>query len=99
MRLILERGGSGQVSIRGALHLQVDIHNDDDSIIDAYNEIETTVEKMKPTTITVMNYDHRPILEIVGVVITKLGSFGRAYFTAQSVKLIDAEEVKRFVIS
>jgi hypothetical protein len=99
IRLILERVSENKINIRGSLHLQVDVHHDDDSIIDAYNEIETTVEGMKPATITVMDNEYKPILEIIGVVIVKLGSFGRAHFTAQSVRIIEAEEVKRFVIS
>jgi hypothetical protein len=98
MRLILEKDIEEKIHVRGTLHLQVEVHHDDDCIIDAYNEIETTVENMKPITITVMGTDFRPILDILNVKITKLGSFGRAHFVAENIKIIDPDEVKRFLI-
>jgi hypothetical protein len=54
---------------------------------------------MKPVNITVMNSDHKPFLEITGVTINKLGTFGRAHFIAENVKIIDAEETKRFLVT
>lgn len=99
IRLILERHPEGKMQVRGSLHLQLDVLHDDDSIIDAYNEVEPTVEKMQPTDITVMTSDHKPFLEITGITITKLGPFGRAHFTAQNIKIIDAEETKRFLVT
>lgn len=99
IRLILERTDPQRFQVRGTLHLQVDVHQDEDSIIDAYNEIETTVEKMSPVNITVMNSDYRPLIDIINVKITNMGAFGRVHFFAENVKIIDSEEVKRFLIS
>jgi hypothetical protein len=99
IRLILEKSDAEHFQVRGTLHVQVEVHHDEDSLIDAYNEIEPTVEAMQPVNITVMDSDFKPLLDIVNVKITKCSAFGRVHFTANNIKIIDSEKVKGFLIT